>query len=85
MNGNPVSLKPGDLVIYRGCDLSHWREEVNATNEDSWHVQGFFHYVDKSGPYADYKFDKRDSIGEKLNVNKVQPAIKSKSYIQYTK
>ena len=25
MDGQRVVLYPGDLVIYRGCDLKHWR------------------------------------------------------------
>lgn len=63
MNGNRVSLKPGDLVAYRGCDLPHWREKF-VHSEGVWHVQGFFHFVDANGPYADFKFDKRESIGK---------------------
>lgn len=63
MNGNPVSLNPGDMVVYRGCDLDHWRD-VFDIDEDVWHVQGFFHYVDQNGPYSDYKYDKRSTIGE---------------------
>jgi hypothetical protein len=62
MENNSVVLNPTDLVIYRGCDLNHWREKFCTTDND-WHVQGFFHYVDANGPYADYKFDKRESIG----------------------
>jgi len=27
-------------------------------------VQGFFHYVNADGPYASYKYDGRDTIGE---------------------
>lgn len=57
-----VDLKPGDAVIYRGCDLRHWRE-VFTPYEKSWHVQGFFHYVDKNGPHADWAVDKRESYG----------------------
>ena len=26
-----VDLKPGDMLIYRGCDLEHWREEFTKT------------------------------------------------------
>jgi hypothetical protein len=82
MEGNKVILKPGDMVIYRGCDLAHWRENFTASDDD-WHVQGFFHYVDQNGPYANFKYDQRSSVGEKkLNykVNNTQ----QKSYIQYT-
>lgn len=81
MDGNEVFLEPGDLVIYRGCDLDHWREKFTGSETD-WHVQGFFHYVDKNGPYADYKFDKRPIVGYK--ENKTYPVVSNKSYIVYT-
>ena len=64
MAGNKVNLTPGDMIAYRGCDLEHWRDVFNI-NEDVWHVQGFFHFVDQNGPYADFKYDKRNTIGQK--------------------
>jgi len=51
--------------VYSGCEITHWREPLNIKN--SWHVQGFFHYVDKNGPYAEYIYDKRNKIGEAKN------------------
>jgi hypothetical protein len=83
MEGSEVNLMPGDLVIYRGCDLKHWREEFKSPSNDSWHVQGFFHYVDQDGPFADYKNDKRQSVGLLRNTQTTKR--NSKSYIQYTK
>jgi hypothetical protein len=81
MDGKKVELTPGDLVIYRGCDLDHWRDKFEGADTD-WHVQGFFHYVDKKGPNADWKFDKRKTVGVKSftpNANNLQ-----KHYITYT-
>jgi hypothetical protein len=87
-----VELSPGDLVIYRGCDLDHWREPFNI-DEDAWHVQGFFHYVNADGPYASYKYDGRDTIGElRPDLKKTAPTLckpelkennEPKSYIKY--
>jgi hypothetical protein len=76
MDGVEINLTPGDLVIYRGCDLDHWRNKF-VGNENDWHVQGFFHYVDMNGPYSEFKYDKRNMIGESKNK------IKSKPYIIY--
>lgn len=47
---NTVSfmLEPGDAVIYKGCEVMHWREIFDG--EDMGQV--FFHYVDKNGEYA---------------------------------
>jgi tryptophan halogenase len=100
MNGNPVGLMPGDMVIYRGCDLDHWRSPMSPPGDD-WQVQAFFHFVDANGPYTEYKFDKRASIGEDRSKDKVATVVKeeipsmvnqvtkevpvSKSYIEYIK
>jgi hypothetical protein len=69
MEGNSIDLDPGDMAIYRGCDLTHWREKFTPPNsEDAWHVQGFFHYVDANGPYANWKYDKREHVGQPRHV-----------------
>jgi hypothetical protein len=83
MNGNSVILNPGDMVIYRGCDLPHWRDKL-LHNEEIWHVQGFFHYVDANGPYSNFKFDKRESIGAITKKNKLNAVPAVKSYIKFT-
>jgi hypothetical protein len=85
MDGIKVILQPGDLVIYKGCELDHWREVFNPPNINDWHVQGFFHYVNSVGLNADFKFDKRKSIGEVSKNKKPQNQHTNKSYITYTK
>ncbi|MEA5446019.1 hypothetical protein VCB98_09330 [Gammaproteobacteria bacterium AB-CW1] len=54
-----VSMEPGDLMVYRGAALSHWREPFHG---DVW-VQLFLHYVDADGPYAHYRYDGRRRLG----------------------
>lgn len=56
MDGNKVDLKPGDAVVYLGCELEHWREEFTG----DWHAQTFLHYVDKNGPNKDWAFDRKN-------------------------
>jgi hypothetical protein len=51
----------GDALIYKGYELVHGRDLLNAGN-DSYHIQLFLHYVDSDGSYTEYKFDKRDWI-----------------------
>lgn len=53
-----VSLSPGDALIYRGCDCYHWREPFEGDRL----VQVFLHYVDRDGPHAEWKFDKRPTL-----------------------
>lgn len=82
MDSNSVEQNPGDLVIYRGCDLEHWRDSLNYP-EETWQVQGFFHYIDANGPYAaDHKFDGRESVGA-LKESRPTQIISNKSYITY--
>lgn len=55
-----VELNPGDAVIYRGCEVLHWRDPM--VDQDVT-VQFMLHYVNQDGPYANYKWDKRPGIG----------------------
>ena len=58
--GIKVDLKPGDMLIYSGCDLEHWREEFKGKNCG----QVFLHY-NKTGSKMAKKnqFDQRPFIG----------------------
>ena len=53
---NSVSMKNGDMVLYKGCEREHWREPL--TGKDSYHHQIFFHYVNAQGPYVHYAYDR---------------------------
>ena len=53
---NSVSMKNGDMVIYKGCEREHWREPL--TGKDSYHHQIFFHYVNAQGPYVHHAYDR---------------------------
>ena len=54
----PVHMKPGDMIIYRGCELEHWREPFWGKN----HAQVFLHYNEKDGPY-NIPYDGRPILG----------------------
>lgn len=54
-----VSLNPGDLIIYQGQELEHWREKYDGSEQ----IQVFLHYVDKNGVNANLLYDKRPFIG----------------------
>jgi len=53
-------LAPGDAVIYKGCEVTHWRRKLP---KGQINVQFMLHYVDKNGQNAEYKFDKREALG----------------------
>ena len=54
-----ISLEKGDMVIYRGCDLEHWREPFEGNNI----AQVFLHYTKKGGKYGNEKYDGRPALG----------------------
>ena len=58
--GIEITLERGDMLMYRGCDLEHWREPFEGENCG----QVFLHYNDASNPKAKFnKFDGRPMIG----------------------
>jgi len=54
-----VALGPGDMLVYKGREVPHWRERFGG----GYWIQAFFHYVDADGPLASYKFDGRRGVG----------------------
>jgi hypothetical protein len=56
-NGNSVevNLNLGDALLYKGCDLFHWRKKFDGDK----HSQIFIHYVDQNGKNAWAKDDER--------------------------
>lgn len=55
-----VEMNPGDAVIYKGCEVTHWRDKAEDTDIT---VQFMLHYVDKNGPYSSHKWDMRPGLG----------------------
>ena len=59
-DGIEVKLEAGDMLMYRGCELEHWREPFKG--KDCGQV--FLHYNDASSKDAENnKFDGRPMIG----------------------
>jgi hypothetical protein len=58
--GIKISQNPGDILIYSGCELEHWREPFMG----EYCVQVFTHYnkADSKGAQEN-KFDRRPHLG----------------------
>ena len=55
-----VDLKPGDMLVYSGCELEHWRKKFKGNTC----VQVFLHYNNCKTPGSkDNMFDKRLHLG----------------------
>jgi len=66
-----VEMKNGDGCIYKGCDIPHWRTSlaskypkirnlwrtIRGKEDDTYHHQIFFHYVNSQGPFVHYAND----------------------------
>ena len=52
-----VILKPGDAMLYKGCERPHWRNEMPGESEDLYYHQIFFHYVLQDGQRAHCAWD----------------------------
>ena len=56
--GVKVNLNSGDMLIYKGCELEHWREPF----QNELCVQVFLHY-NRRNDKNNNKFDDREHIG----------------------
>jgi len=70
---NSIGMKDGDMVIYKGHEIEHWREplkskygwtgkffnKVKKKVDDTYHHQIFFHYVNAQGAYVHHAYDRR--------------------------
>lgn len=54
-----LDLAPGDLVIYEGMKIPHWREEFKG----EFCIQVIFSYVRANGEFAGLRYDGREEIG----------------------
>ena len=58
--GTKVILNQGDMLVYKGCDVEHWREKFEGENCG----QVFLHYNDASDEKAEQnKYDGRPFLG----------------------
>lgn len=62
---NVVKLNPGDICVYSGCDLEHWRNPYKGKMQ----MQCFLHYVNSNGLYKEFKYDKRPMMGISTKIS----------------
>jgi len=60
MNGEDYYLKPGEAILYKGCDWKHSRDEFLG----DWFAQCFLHFIDMNGPKRTEIYDRRKMLGE---------------------
>ena len=58
ISGTPIELDPGDLIIFRGMDVLHWRESLVGNEQ----TQALMHYVDKNGKFTHLAYDGRPGL-----------------------
>lgn len=58
MAGHRFDLAEGDGVMYKGCDLLHWRKPCDGP-DDYYSGQVFCHFVRANGPFTKFAGDER--------------------------
>jgi hypothetical protein len=76
---NPLVLDVGDVVLYKGTEIYHWRDVFDG----EWQCQVFLHYVDKEGPYKNEKYDCREKIGTPAETKKQVICSNEKDTVNY--
>tara|TARA_R100001244_G_scaffold123357_1_gene93039 strand:+ start:2515 stop:3090 length:576 start_codon:yes stop_codon:yes gene_type:complete len=66
MGDTPIIINSGDGVIYKGCEIEHWRP-VFIQEPPSWHHQIFIHYVDLNGENKNLE-EEYSSTGDEIYV-----------------
>lgn len=54
-----ISLAVGDMCVYKGDELQHWRGPYQGTRQ----LQAFLHYVEVDGNFSHFKNDTRPLLG----------------------
>tara|TARA_R100001086_G_scaffold6826_1_gene4123 strand:+ start:126 stop:635 length:510 start_codon:yes stop_codon:yes gene_type:complete len=65
--GVKVDLEPGDMLVYSGCILEHWREKFEGDNC----AQVFLHYNNIATQGETNKYDSRPHLGLPSNFKNV--------------
>lgn len=61
--GKMIQQTPGDSILYRGCEVEHWRDPLIG-GPGTYQVQAFFHFINKNGPYyPKFEYDGRPGLG----------------------
>jgi hypothetical protein len=58
-NIKSISLDIGDMCVYQGYELEHWRNPYRGTRQ----LQAFLHYVEIEGKFSHYRYDTRPVLG----------------------
>jgi len=67
-----IELHPGDALIYKGIEVPHWRERFEGERA----VQVFLHYVQQTGPYRDWTYDRRAGLRISPAARRIMEAVR---------
>jgi len=66
-----INIHPGDMLIYDGCMLNHWREKY----EGKRHIQTFISYAIDNQSNKHLIYDKRPCLGLGIEWKKIKDAV----------
>ena len=67
MGGHRFDLAEGDGVIYKGCDILHWRDKCNGP-PDYYSGQLFCHFVKANGSFVEFAGDRRWPVNDNNEI-----------------
>lgn len=76
MGNQRYDLSEGDAVVYKGCDIEHWRDRCDGPQE-YYSGQVFLHYVYKNGQHA-------NEVGDSTN-RQTYSYMKNRTHLMETK
>jgi hypothetical protein len=82
MGGHRFDLVEGDGVIYKGCDVLHWRDKCNGP-PDYYSGQLFCHFVRANGPFVEFAGDGRWPANDNNEI--ILPFERNRMFKMYNK
>jgi len=76
-----ITQKPGDGVLYKGCEIEHHRKEFKGDE----YIQVFLHYVDADGPNKDFVYDQRKEPPTYQYIFNLDPSANHTDYYKFVK
>ena len=63
-----IDLGEGDAIIYKGCEVPHWREKCDGP-DNYYSGQLFIHFVRKNGEFSEHSRDVINQGGDRHKVD----------------
>jgi len=81
MGKKGITQRPGDGVLYKGCEIEHSRKEFKGDE----YIQVFLHYVDADGPNKEFVYDQKKEPITYQYIFNLDPSPNHINYYKFIK